>query len=193
MLEKYINNLFNEDLENKILTLDDYLIEIGNSYLDNYLLTKMAKEFFTTNNESYFDLLTIKDIKAKLLSNDYLAERAIKLHLDEVFNKNDKYQDLLKAIIGAYVLTKDDNSFIDWLLSLDDGILLSIDSTANYYKLVYDWSKHKYKMPINIDVEKTNEGFNAVLVLNDINERFNVLANTKYLAMINVAKLAYNY
>ena len=193
MLEKYINNNFNEDLENKILSLDEYLIEVGMNYLDNYLFTKMAKEFYQDNNESYFDLATIKDVKQKLLSNDYLAERIIKLHLDEIFNKNDKYHDLFKAIIGGYVLTKDGNKFIDDLLNLDDGILLNIDNQDNYYKLVNDWSKHKYKMPININIVKENDLYKAILKLNDIDNEFESSSNTKYLAMINVSKLAYKY
>ena len=193
MLEKYINNNFNEDLENKILSLDEYLIEVGMNYLDNYLFTKMAKEFYQDNNESYFDLATIKDVKQKLLSNDYLAERIIKLHLDEIFNKNDKYHDLFKAIIGGYVLTKDGNKFIDDLLNLDDGILLNIDNQDNYHKLVNDWSKHKYKMPININIVKENDLYKAILKLNDIDNEFESSSNTKYLAMINVSKLAYKY
>ena len=193
MLEKYINIEFNLDLENKILDLDEYLIEVGNNYLDNYLFTKMTKEFYTDKFESYFDLSIIKDIKVKLLSNDYLAERVLKLHLDEIFNKNDKYQDLLKAIVGAYVLTFDiDYNFIDNLLNLDDGILLNIDTKDNYYKLVNDWSKHKYKMPININIEKDNN-YKATLELKDIDTKFEATFNTKYLAMINVSLIAYNY
>jgi len=193
MLDLYT---FSNELENKILDLDDILINLGDTYLNNYVSNRLNLEFtyFDLNTKYYFDLNTLNNLKAKLLSNDYLTDRAIKLHFNDISQKNDRYHDLLKAFIGAYLLDsfEIDNSFIDKLLNLDEGILLNIDLDNNYFKMVYDWSKHKYKEPISYSFNKENS-YIAKIQLKDIDKIFEANNKRKYVALLNASKDAYKY
>lgn len=193
MLELYT---FSKELEDKILDLDEGLITLGDTYLNNYVSNKLNLEFAYFDNETknYFDLNTLNNVKTKILSNDYLTDRAIKLHFNDISQKNDKYFDLFKAFVGAYLVDsfEADTDFIDKLLNLDEGILLNIDLDNNYFKMVYDWSKHKYKEAIQYDVLKSND-YQATITLKDIPNQFVKNNKRKYLALLEASKDAYKY
>lgn len=198
MIEELLKHSFkNKDLNEMILNLDDGLINLGDNFINNYVSLKLNREFLYLDNnkvESFFDIDMLNNLKLKLLSNDNFSERIIKLHINDIFDKNDRYSDLFKAIIGAYLLdnSKVDYDYIDYLLNLDDSILLSIENVTNYYKLVYDWSKNKYKEIPNFNISYTDK-FNVNVKLNEIDKIFSASSNTKYLALLEACKSAYSY
>lgn len=193
MLDLYT---FSKELENDILNLDDKLINLGDTYLNNYVSNLLNLEFMYYDNQTnyYFDLNTLNNVKTKICSNDYLTDRAIKLHFNDISSKNDRYHDLLKAFIGAYLLDsfEIDNELINKWLNLDEGILLNIDLDNNYLKMVYDWSKHKYKEVIQLTVNKDKE-YQVSIQLKEIEQVFSGNNKRKYLAILNASKEAYKY
>ncbi len=197
MIEELINYEFkNKQLEDNILNLDDNLITIGDSFINSYISLKINTEFvyYDDGIKYYFDYDLLNNLKLQLLSNDNLADRAIKIHLDNVSNKNDRYHDLFKALIGAYVL---DNVIIDYdkidnWLNTNDSILLSIENSSNYYKQVYSWSKNKYKKVPVFNTEIVNNEYKATVKLEEF-DVFSGSGNTKYLALINACKEAYSH
>ena len=197
MLSEIINyNFKNTKLIDDILNLDDNLINIGDSFINSYISLKINTEFAYYDNgiKYYFDYDLLSNLKLQLLSNDNLADRAIKIHLDNVSNKNDRYHDLFKALIGAYVLdnVNIDYDKIDNWLNTNDSILLSIENSSNYYKQVYSWSKNKYKKVPVFDTEIVNNEYKATVKLEEF-DAFTGCGNTKYLALINACKEAYSH
>ncbi|MBR6072007.1 MAG: hypothetical protein IKP77_04150 [Acholeplasmatales bacterium] len=198
MIEELIKyNFKNKELNDMIINLNDGLVSLGDNFINNYVSRKLFREFLYVNDNdvvSYFDIDMLNNLKLKLVSNDNFSERIVKLHINDIYDKNDKYADLFKAIVGGYVIDNSniDYDYIDYLLNIDDAILLSIENTSNYYKLVYEWNKNKYKETPKFEVKYDNE-FNVSVRLNEIDKIFSAKANTKYLALIYACKEAYSY
>jgi len=193
MLNELIKYEFkNKNLIDEIENINNDLVLLGDSFINNYINNKINNEFVYFDNgiKYYFDMDLLNNLKIKLLSNDYYNDRCIKLHLNDI---NDRI-DIFKALIGGIII---DNSIIDYelidrLLNIDDSILLNINNSNNYYKLIYEWSKNKYKELPNININCNNE-YNVIIKINDINEEFNGNGRSKYLALINASKNVYNY
>lgn len=198
MLEELIKYEFNNKrIIDEIKNLDDRLINLGDIYINYYVSMKLNKEFLYEEDgiKSLFDLDYLNNLKIRLVSNDFLSERIVKLHLDEIFDNNTRYYDYFKAILGAYILDTLEikDSFIDYLYNTDDSILLNIDNDKNYYKHIYSWNKNKFKEAPKFTINIDNDKYVCNISLNDINDTFKASANTKYLAMINASQLAYKY
>ena len=196
MIEDLIKYKFNNKLyTNKILELDDKLVTIGNKVLFSYVNNKLIKEFvyISDNIEFYFDEDVLNKLCDKLLSDDYLSDRIIKLHINEIFLNSERFVDLFKAIIGAYYLdnNKVEDSFYDYLLNIDDTILLSIDQDNNYYKKVYEWNKLKYKETLRYELNINDNDYNVKIYLNSFDKAFEAKSHSKYISLIEAAKLAY--
>ena len=198
LLEELIKYEFNnKKLTDEVLSINPSLAIIGDSFINGYVSFKLNKEFTYYDDEikSYFDLDLLTSVKNKLLSNDYLTDRVIKLHINELSNNNDKYYDLFKALIGAYLIDNAniDYDYIDYLLNIDDAILLNIENEKNYYKHVYSWNKNKYKEAPKCTINIDNNKYMCNIVLNEINEEFKASSQSKYLAIIEASKCAYKY
>ena len=198
MLEEIIKYKFNnKNIIDEINNLDDRLINLGDLFINYYVGIKLNKEFLYEDNgiKSLFDLDYLNNLKIRLVSNDFLAERIVKLHLDNIFDNNTRYHDYFKAIIGGYILDsiEIDYSFIDYLYNTDDSILLNIENSNNYYKLIYDWSKNKYKETPVINYNISDNKCNVSIKLKGFESDFSGSANTKYLALIEASKNAYSH
>ena len=197
MLEELLNYKFKiVELEKEIIDLNDELISLGSSYISNYINNKINKEFhyYCQGVKTYFEEDLLNSVRTNLLSDDFLSERCVKLHLNDIFDRNDKYSDLMKAIVGGYIIdnVSVDDKVIDEWLNVDNAILLNIESGLNYYKLVYDWNKNKYKETIKVESSIENNEVSASVKLSGIDEVFVGHAKSKYLAYVDACKKAYN-
>ncbi len=198
MLEELIDYEFNnKKLVDEILGLNDKLISLGDTFITGYINTKIESEFvyYEDGVNYYFDIDVLNNLKTKLLNNDVFIERVIRFHLDNIFDKSDRYCDLFKAIIGAIIVDNVSINYevIDKLINTDDLILLSLDNGLNYYKLIYDWSRNKYKELPLVNISVKDNSYNVVIKLKNIDKEFSVCARSKYLAIINASKSAYEY
>lgn len=198
MLNELINYEFkNKNIIDEIMNLNDNLVLLGDTFISNYISNKIMIEFAVYDNDIkyYYDIESLNNLKVKLSSNDYLSERIIKLHIDEISDKNDKFGDLFKALIGGYILDNNEinYSIIDRLLNTDEAILLGIDNGLNYYKLVYDWSKNKYKELPVFEISSSDNKYVTNIKLKDISEEFTGIARSKYLSLLMASKNAYDY
>ena len=162
-LEELIDYKFNN---NKLLeeasNLSDRLINFGKTSIDYVIDKNINEELYGLDNITEE---SINNLCNYLKSDDYLLERADKLHLDTVIY--DRKIDLLKAIIAAYIL----------------------DSDNNYAKKVYSWNKIKYKKYPNI----TFNNKSVSIKLDEIDNEFKSDLETRFRSVNEASKVAYDY
>ena len=186
-LEEILNyNFNNKSLLEEASNLSDRLISFGNSTID-FVVSKMVNEDLFINSNPFCDIELINKVSNLVKSDEYLTERADKIHLNEVIY--DRKIDLLKSIIAAYILDSNSTIKIEKWLNIYDTIVLNLDSKDNFAKEIYLWNKRKYKEYPNISYEN-NE---AIIKLNDISNEFKASGNTKFIALNNASKIAYEY
>lgn len=186
-----LEQLINYDFKTKSLieeasNLSDRLVSLGTSTIEHIILKTINEELYLNSN-SYFDNDSINNLINYLKSDEYLLSRTVKIHLDEVIY--DKKIELLKAIIGAYII--DSNEYLklySWL-NIFDSIVLNIESDDNYAKKIYSWSKNKYKEYPNL----TFDGTKVSIKLKDIDLSFESVNETKFISLNEASKKAYKY
>ena len=184
-LEELIDYKFNN---NKLLeeasNLSDRLINFGKTSIDYVIDKNINEELYGLDNITEE---SINNLCNYLKSDDYLLERADKLHLDSVIY--DRKIDLLKAIIAAYILDSDSLSKVEIWLNIFDSIVLNLDSDNNYAKKVYSWNKIKYKKYPNI----TFNNKSVSIKLDEIDNEFKSDLETRFRSVNEASKVAYNY
>lgn len=184
-LEELIDYKFNN---NKLLeeasNLSDRLISFGKTSIDYVIDKNINEELYGLDNITEE---SINNLCNYLKSDDYLLERADKLHLDTVIY--DRKIDLLKAIIAAYILDSDSLSKVEIWLNIFDSIVLNLDSDNNYAKKVYSWNKIKYKKYPNI----TFNNKSVSIKLDEIDNEFKSDLETRFRSVNEASKMAYNY
>ena len=184
-LEELIDYKFNN---NKLLeeasNLSDRLINFGKTSIDYVIDKNINEELYGLDNITEE---SINNLCNYLKSDDYLLERADKLHLDTVIY--DRKIDLLKAIIAAYILDSDSLSKVEIWLNIFDSIVLNLDSDNNYAKKVYSWNKIKYKKYPNI----TFNNKSVSIKLDEIDNEFKSDLETRFRSVNEASKVAYNY
>ena len=186
-LENIINyNFKNKSLIEEASNLSDRLIQLGNTTID-FIVSKMLNNELYMDSTPFIDIDSLNKLQSYLKSDDYLLERADKIHLDEVIY--DRKIDLLKSIIGAYIIDSNDLLKIEVWLNAFDSMVLNVNNKDNYLKEIYLWNKRKYKEYPNINY-LNNE---ATIKLNEIDTKFKANGNTKFSALNEAAKLAHKY
>lgn len=184
-LEELIDYKFNN---NKLLeeasNLSDRLINFGKTSIDYVIDKNINEELYGLDNITEE---SINNLCNYLKSDDYLLERADKLHLDTVIY--DRKIDLLKAIIAAYILDSDSLSKVEIWLNIFDSIVLNLDSDNNYAKKVYSWNKIKYKKYPNI----TFNNKSVSIKLDEIDNEFKSDLETRFRSVNEASKVAYDY
>ena len=184
-LEELIDYKFNN---NKLLeeasNLSDRLINFGKTSIDYIIDKNINEELYGLNNITED---SINNLCNYLKSDDYLLERADKIHLDTVIY--DRKIDLLKAIIAAYILDSDSLSKVEIWLNIFDSIVLNLDSDNNYAKKVYSWNKIKYKKYPNI----TFNNKSVSIKLDEIDTEFKSDLETRFRSINEASKAAYDY
>ena len=184
-LEELIDYKFNN---NKLLeeasNLSDRLINFGKTSIDYIIDKNINEELYGLDNITED---SINNLCNYLKSDDYLLERADKIHLDTVIY--DRKIDLLKAIIAAYILDSDSLSKVEIWLNIFDSIVLNLDSDNNYAKKVYSWNKIKYKKYPNI----TFNNKSVSIKLDEIDTEFKSDLETRFRSINEASKAAYDY
>ena len=186
-LEQILNyNFKNKSLLEEASNLSERLISFGSSTID-FLVSKMINEDLFLNSNPFADIELINRLSNLIKSDDYLLARADKIHLDEVIY--DKKIELLKSIIAAYLLDSNDILRIESWLNIFDAIVFNLDTKDNYAKEIYLWNKRKYKELPKIIFDNNK----VILKLNEIDNEFVAVGNTKFIALNEASKLAYKY
>ena len=184
-LEELIDYKFNN---NKLLeeasNLSDRLINFGKTSIDYIIDKNINEELYGLDNITED---SINNLCNYLKSDEYLLERADKIHLDTVIY--DRKIDLLKAIIAAYILDSDSLSKVEIWLNIFDSIVLNLDSDNNYAKKVYSWNKIKYKKYPNI----TFNNKSVSIKLDEIDTEFKSDLETRFRSVNEASKAAYDY
>lgn len=184
-LEEIIDYKFNN---NKLLeeasNLSDRLINFGKTSIDYIIDKNINEELYGLDNITED---SINNLCNYLKSDDYLLERADKIHLDTVIY--DRKIDLLKAVIAAYILDSDSLSKVEIWLNIFDSIVLNLDSDNNYAKKVYSWNKIKYKKYPNI----TFNNKSVSIKLDEIDTEFKSNLETRFRSINEASKTAYDY
>ena len=184
-LEELIDYKFNN---NKLLeeasNLSDRLINFGKTSIDYIIDKNINEELYGLDNITED---SINNLCNYLKSDEYLLERADKIHLDTVIY--DRKIDLLKAIIAAYILDSDSLSKVEIWLNIFDSIVLNLDSDNNYAKKVYSWNKIKYKKYPNI----TFNNKSVSIKLDEIDNEFKSDLETRFRSVNEASKVAYDY
>ena len=184
-LEELIDYKFNN---NKLLeeasNLSDRLINFGKTSIDYIIDKNINEELYGLDNITED---SINNLCNYLKSDEYLLERADKIHLDTVIY--DRKIDLLKAIIAAYILDSDSLSKVEIWLNIFDSIVLNLDSDNNYAKKVYSWNKIKYKKYPNI----TFINKSVSIKLDEIDKEFKSDLDTRFRSVNEASKVAYDY
>lgn len=184
-LEELIDYKFNN---NKLLeeasNLSDRLINFGKTSIDYIIDKNINEELYGLDNITED---SINNLCNYLKSDEYLLERADKIHLDTVIY--DRKIDLLKAVIAAYILDSDSLSKVEIWLNIFDSIVLNLDSDNNYAKKVYSWNKIKYKKYPNITFN--NKSVN--IILDEIDTEFKSNLETRFRSINEASKVAYDY
>ena len=184
-LEELIDYKFNN---NKLLeeasNLSDRLINFGKTSIDYVIDKNINEELYGLDNITED---SINNLCNYLKSDEYLLERADKIHLDTVIY--DRKIDLLKAIIAAYILDSDSLSKVEIWLNIFDSIVLNLDSDKNYAKKVYSWNKIKYKKYPNI----TFNNKSVSIKLDEIDTEFKSDLETRFRSINEASKAAYDY
>ena len=184
-LEELIDYKFNN---NKLLeeasNLSDRLINFGKTSIDYIIDKNINEELYGLDNITED---SINNLCNYLKSDEYLLERADKIHLDTVIY--DRKIDLLKAIIAAYILDSDSLSKVEIWLNIFDSIVLNLDSDNNYAKKVYSWNKIKYKKYPNI----TFNNKSVSIKLDEIDTEFKSDLETRFRSINEASKAAYDY
>ena len=184
-LEELIDYKFNN---NKLLeeasNLSDRLINFGKTSIDYIIDKNINEELYGLDNITED---SINNLCNFLKSDEYLLERADKIHLDTVIY--DRKIDLLKAIIAAYILDSDSLSKVEIWLNIFDSIVLNLDSDNNYAKKVYSWNKIKYKKYPNI----TFNNKSVSIKLDEIDTEFKSDLETRFRSINEASKAAYDY
>ena len=179
-------NFKNKNLLAEASNLSERLINFGSSIIDFCINNMINKELFD-NSKSIFDNESLINIIQNIKSDEYILDRANKIHLDDFIYDNKI--ELFKSIIAAYYLDSNDFNKIEEWLNLFDYLVLNLNSDDNKLKDIYLWNKRKYKEYPSIKYDNAK----AIIKLNEINNEFIGNGPSKFLAANEAAKIADKY
>ena len=179
-------NFKNKNLLDEASNLSERLINFGSSLIDFCINNMINKELFD-NSKSIFDNESLINIIQNIKSDEYILDRANKIHLDDFIYDNKI--ELFKSIIAAYYLDSNDFNKIEEWLNLFDYLVLNLNSDDNKLKDIYLWNKRKYKEYPSIKYDNAK----AIIKLNEINNEFIGNGPSKFLAANEAAKIADKY
>ena len=179
-------NFKNKNLLDEASNLSERLINFGSSIIDFCINNMINKELFD-NSKSIFDNEALLNIIQNIKSDEYILDRANKIHLDDFIYDNKI--ELFKSIIAAYYLDSNDFNKIEEWLNLFDYLVLNLNSDDNKLKDIYLWNKRKYKEYPSIKYDNAK----AIIKLNEIDNEFIGNGPSKFLAANEAAKIADEY
>ncbi len=179
-------NFNNKNLLDEASNLSERLINFGSSIIDFCINNMINKELFD-NSKSIFDNEALLNIIQNIKSDEYILDRANKIHLDDFIYDNKI--ELFKSIIAAYYLDSNDFNKIEEWLNLFDYLVLNLNSDDNKLKDIYLWNKRKYKEYPSIKYDNAK----AIIKLNEIDNEFIGNGPSKFLAANEAAKIADEY
>ena len=179
-------NFKNKNLLDEASNLSERLINFGSSLIDFCINNMINKELFD-NSKSIFDNESLINIIQNIKSDEYILDRANKIHLDDFIYDNKI--ELFKSIIAAYYLDSNDFIKIEEWLNLFDYLVLNLNSDDNKLKDIYLWNKRKYKEYPSIKYDNAK----AIIKLNEIDNEFIGNGPSKFLAANEAAKIADEY
>ena len=179
-------NFNNKNLLDEASNLSERLISFGSSIIDFCINNMINKELFD-NSKSIFDNESLINIIQNIKSDEYILDRANKIHLDDFIYDNKI--ELFKSIIAAYYLDSNDFNKIEEWLNLFDYLVLNLNSDDNKLKDIYLWNKRKYKEYPSIKYDNAK----AIIKLNEIDNEFIGNGSSKFLAANEAAKIADKY
>ena len=179
-------NFKNKNLLAEASNLSERLINFGSSIIDFCINNMINKELFD-NSKSIFDNESLLNIIQNIKSDEYILDRANKIHLDDFIYDNKI--ELFKSIIAAYYLDSNDFNKIEEWLNLFDYLVLNLNSDDNKLKDIYLWNKRKYKEYPSIKYDNAK----AIIKLNEIDNEFIGNGPSKFLAANEAAKIADKY
>ena len=179
-------NFKNKNLLDEASNLSERLINFGSSIIDFCINNMINKELFD-NSKSIFDNEALLNIIQNIKSDEYILDRANKIHLDDFIYDNKI--ELFKSIIAAYYLDSNDFNKIEEWLNLFDYLVLNLNSDDNKLKDIYLWNKRKYKEYPSIKYDNAK----AIIKLNEIDNEFIGNGSSKFLAANEAAKIADKY
>lgn len=179
-------NFKNKNLLDEASNLSERLINFGSSLIDFCINNMINKELFD-NSKSIFDNESLINIIQNIKSDEYILDRANKIHLDDFIYDNKI--ELFKSIIAAYYLDSNDFNKIEEWLNLFDYLILNLNSDDNKLKDIYLWNKRKYKEYPSIKYDNAK----AIIKLNEIDNEFIGNGPSKFLAANEAAKIADEY
>jgi len=179
-------NFNNKNLLDEASNLSERLINFGSSIIDFCINNMINKELFD-NSKSIFDNESLINIIQNIKSDEYILDRANKIHLDDFIYDNKI--ELFKSIIAAYYLDSNDFIKIEEWLNLFDYLVLNLNSDDNKLKDIYLWNKRKYKEYPSIKYDNAK----AIIKLNEIDNEFIGNGTSKFLAANVAAKIADEY
>ena len=179
-------NFKNKNLLAEASNLSERLINFGSSIIDFCINNMINKELFD-NSKSIFDNESLINIIQNIKSDEYILDRANKIHLDDFIYDNKI--ELFKSIIAAYYLDSNDFNKIEEWLNLFDYLVLNLNSDDNKLKDIYLWNKRKYKEYPSIKYDNAK----AIIKLNEIDNEFIGNGSSKFLAANEAAKIADKY
>ena len=179
-------NFKNKNLLDEASNLSERLINFGSSIIDFCINNMINKELFD-NSKSIFDNEVLLNIIQNIKSDEYILDRANKIHLDDFIYDNKI--ELFKSIIAAYYLDSNDFNKIEEWLNLFDYLILNLNSDDNKLKDIYLWNKRKYKEYPSIKYDNAK----AIIKLNEIDNEFIGNGPSKFLAANEAAKIADKY
>ena len=166
-IEKIFDYKFkNELLLKKAFEYNDILLKYGDNFI-NYYINKYLSDnlisFKEDDIEYLFNIDVINELKGYLLSDEYLLKIINKTGLQNYIVNKDNIVDLFKAILGG-ILKDDGLDKVCELLDIENAILNNINKNYNYYLMVNEWNKVKYKELTKYEIK---DGY-VSLKLNDM-------------------------